>query len=332
MPDITPSPAPETVEAPVVETVVQPDTPTPVVEVEAAAPPPADSWGKTIEDIRSVNPEMADRVAKLHGAASNEAGALARQVKAKTEVDPFGSMIAKRWAGMEEGDPYEGIELATPAAPDFDAMIGDMSDDVLTDKGALKTALKATLGQFWEAAVVAARDVSKDTVTQANRAAYKPIVETVQRQQLEEQGRRAEAEVAKLPGMASDAARDMVYDAMEAAGSRGIDAFRSTYAAMLPEHPEWIAPPAPAAPQPQVIVRTAPPKPAPAPVDPSALSALGFLGVNSVNGGGLPSALPRGLDPAARSAAIARSPEWQAVKNGTAEQKRAVLRQFGSQS
>jgi len=330
VPDITPSPAPETVEAPVVETVVDPPPPPPAPEVEASPPPPADSWGKTIEDIRSVNPEMADRVAKLHGAASNEAGALARQVKAKAEVDPFGSMIAKRWAGVEEGDPYEGIELATPAAPDFDAMIGDMSDDVLTDKGALKTALKATLGQFWDAAVVAARDMSKDTVTQANRAAYKPIVETFQQQRLDEQARRAETEVAKLPGMAADAARDLVYDAMEAAGARGIDAFRATYAAMLPEHPEWIAPPAP--PQPQVIVRPAPPKPTPAPVDPSALAGLGFLGVNSVNGGALPSALPRGLDPAARTAAIARSPEWQAVKNGTPEQKHAVLRQFGSHS
>ena len=341
MADSTPSLPPETVDVvppvaappPVEAPVVAP----PVVVAAPVAEPPVRSWQTVLDRARTLDPVLAEDIGKLHGQQSNEAGELRRKAQAAPAIDPFSTIIARRHAGLEEGDPYEGIEFAAPTAPDFAALVGDIPDEALTDRAALQAAFVGIAGKLWAAATGAATDIARDTVTKASRAAYAPVVQMTEQRRLEEEERAGQAVVRKLPGMVDDAAFNKVYDELETehatSGLRGIDGFRAVYARMLPDHPEWMAPkaaaPAPAAPAPEVIVRTpAPVRPAMSDADRLAMQALGVKGVN---GGGLPTLIPKGLSPTEKTQALTRSPEWQALladPNATDADRRRVRRQL----
>lgn len=267
---------------------------------------PKQSWQTVIERARVSDPALADDIAKLHGAASNEAGALSRRLKELPTDDPFTSPIMRRMVGLEDGDPYEGMETKDPDRPDFAKLIGEIPDEALTDRAAMQAALVGAVEKLWEAVIPAARGITRETYAQTTRATAQPVLESIRARQEEAQIRQAEIRVSKLPGMAEETARNLIYDAMAQLDRRGEQGFAATYMEMIDNHPEWAA-------SSRSVSTPEATSPTAAPMSDADRMAVGFLGVNAVNGGGLPSILPRGLDPTERTRAMARTPEMRAL-------------------
>ena len=289
----------------------------PPVETPADLPPPREeprqSWQTVIERARATDPALADDIAKLHGAASNEAGTLHRRLKELPNENPFTSPMLRRMVGLEDGDPYEGVESKDPDKPDFAKLVGEIPDEALTDREAMQRALVGAVEKLWDAVIPAARGITRDTYTQTTKASAQPVLDSIRERQEETAIRKAEERVSRLPGMADEASRDVIDEAMERLDRRGEQGFAATYMELIADHPEWATPKATVAPTPEVVVVREAVKPATPPMSDADRMAVGFLGVNAVNGGGLPSIIPRGLDPTERTRALARTPEMRAL-------------------
>lgn len=316
---------------------VTPSTSTPEVEevavAEPSAPPVADpppaveeptpsSWREVEDRVAASDPELAKTIGRLRGEASNAIGEARRAAREPVKLDEILlATFQRRVAGLEEGDPYEGIEIQEAAAPDFAAVVGEVPDEALTDKAALKAYLIDAFGKAHAASAEAAKRITFNTIEATSRASYKPLVEKYQAAERTQAAATAAEQLRRLPGMADPTAFDAVYAQMEARDLYGVDGFRAAYAEMLEKHPEWVAPKA--APAPEVIVRPPPPKAQPSPLD-VARQASQFFSPKRQNGTPNGTLIPPGATQAEREAIIGKSPEFNTLFAGDDDEPQHV--------
>jgi hypothetical protein len=277
------------------------------------APPATPSW----DEVAAAHPQAAadmqrlrSDMQRLHDKQMAEARATRPAPAPVAPPTDIPSFVA-RLIGLEEGDPFEGMEVEGPSAPDFDALAGNLPDEVLTDPAALRKAIAASNKAVYDAALAAADARTRSLVTKVSEKSYAPLRDQRIQAAREASAADVESRVRTLPGMKNDAAFDTVVDLMNEVGLNGEEAFRRVHARLAPLHPEWAAPPAPVAPNasaapPAPVVVT---RPAPKPESPfDALQQLSARTNPSTAPGRTGNIIPANQGRAAEGRALAQDP------------------------
>jgi hypothetical protein len=300
-----------------------------------------DSWDRIRADVP---PEVAARIAKLEGELRRDKSRVVEERAAKAATEPvqqpasdpskvLDTPIMRRLMGLEQGDPYEGIDVT---AGDVDFTADEPPEDALTSTAALKTWMEAQIKKAATAAVSKATDYTRDFTSAVTKRSYEPIV--TQRVESERAKKAAEVEAtirSSYVGMDDDEAYGVVLDkflALHKEGKvRGGQAgFAEVYTAYRAENPDMIKqavarsfaksqqaqPAAQPVKEPEVIQRVASPA---RPADPfaSMRNLTNTLAGGKGGGGrGGPSIAPQGLSEAAMNEFVARTPEFKQIMAG----------------
>lgn len=266
MADVSPSTVQPPTDA-LTEATPPPVAPAPVVEAappaETPPPPATPSW----EQVAEQYPEAAAHVKRLQGdmtraheAALAKARATSTPAPSTAPTLPTLNDTMRRLAGLEDGDPFEKIEVVPK--PDFKTLLKEHPDALTNEE-----TLAAVLERLYDEADKRATS----RITGLSRATYEPIREQAVRAQQEARAAEVESKVRSLPGMRDEAEFDKVITFMHEIGLVGEGGFRKAHAILSPYNQAWTAPPAPAASaspapapkQPEVVVRPAPKAPDP---------------------------------------------------------------------
>ena len=307
----------------------------PVATTEVAAEPAATDSGPSWDDIRKRHPESADDLKRLesslrtmHERRLQEERARQPAAPAATEqpAAPTIPTFVRRLMGVEEGDPYEGIDTPTEA-PDFDEIVGDVPEEALADPAKMKATLAAITAKIYARAVEDADARHRKMGAEITKRMYAPIIEAQAKAELEAKGKSVAARLQEsLPGMKDEGAFKSVLAEFNARGLKGEQAFRAVYTEMLPKNPDWLQPkaaPVPdasAAPAPAVVAR---PAPKPAPVDPNAAAraaSMAALSGKRPSGSKASITIPSTLSTAESAAQFARHPEIRAAMAASADE------------
>lgn len=312
---------------------------------DEAAPAPAkdepDSWDRIRADVP---PEVAARIAKLEGELRRDKSRVVEERAAKAATEPIqqptadpskvlDTPIMRRLMGLEQGDPYEGIDVA---AGDVDFTADEPPEDALTSTAALRTWMESQIKKAATAAVSKATDYTRDFTSAVTKRSYEPIV--THRVESERARKAAEVETAirsSYVGMDDDEAYNVVLDKFltlhkEGKVRGGQAGFAEVYAAVRAENPEMIRqaaarafaksqqaqPAAQTVKEPEVIQRVASPV---KPADPFA-SMRGLT--NTLAGGkggggrGGPSVAPAGMSEVDLNTYVASTPEFKRIMAG----------------
>lgn len=269
-----------------------------------ADPPQADPEtpqvkGPSWDDLKARHPESADDLTRLdashremHKRAVESHKAEVARLEEAAKARPATALDMDTLRRMVAGEDVVGGDVALPEAPDFRGVVAETikakGDAVLTDTEALVDVLTTAMSLAYQKATEGSIEYVKAREKSAIKSLYEPVVKAHEQSEMEAVVQRAVDEVRRLPGMATDTAFDAVYDAMTAAGRKGVDGFKATYAEMLVQHPEWTRPQAPK--EPEVVVRptaSAAPPPPPAPAPPKEPTVLDLArSMSAATGGG----------------------------------------------
>lgn len=304
--DATPSDVNPMLDATPLEPAPAPPAPPPAAEPPA---PPVDAKGPSWDEVvAQLPPEQAEHVKRLrsnqdaaHNRALDEARAKASPPVA---VPPELPVLLRRMSGMEEGDPFEGIDVPAVAAPDFKALVGD--GEALTDPAKLAELLDTVYSRAREDAETRARNL----MVKLTEETYRPVREQAAKAEVARVVEEATTRLRRLPGMRNEDQFDEVIVEMNRRGIVGEDGFRAVYSELLPDRPHWYETPAPVAP-----AASATPAPVPTVVRPAPKEdtfAAGRALSAALNPSTAPTrsatVVPRNAGPAAQAMALARDP------------------------